>query len=234
MKNLILLLVLSLGIQVQSQAQFKDLLNKTKSILKDDVGLGLKDALNIGVQAAVDSLSAKNGFLNSPYKILMPAEARTVAQKLQIVPGFQDLETKLTSKMNEAAEIAAKKATPIFISAIKQMTFEDAKNILMGNDDAATRYLEKTTRDQLYTEFMPIIQAALDEVDARTYWKSAISKYNKLPLVKKVNPDLDDHVNNGALNGMFGFIQVKEAGIRNDVSQRTSPRLKEVFSRQDK
>ena len=104
----------------------------------------------------------------------------------------------------------------------------------MGEQDAATRYLERTSSEALYGEFMPIIQAALDEVDARSLWKSAVSAYNKIPFQKKLNPDLDDHVNNKALEGMFGLIEKKEEGIRSDVGLRTSPLLKEVFAQQDK
>ena len=142
------------------------------------------------------------------------------------VPGFNNVVIK---KMNEAAELAAKKAGPIFLEAIKQMSFKDATNILMGNDDAATRYLEGTSRLTLYTEFMPVIQGALDEVNARGLWKSAVDAYNKIPFKKKLNPDLDDHVNNAALDGMFGLVEVKEADIRGDVNLRTTPLLQDVF-----
>jgi hypothetical protein len=150
------------------------------------------------------------------------------------VPGFQNIEKDLIQKMNEAAELAAKKAGPIFLNSIKQMTFADAMDILSGQEDAATRYLEKTSRQSLYAEFMPVIQTALDEVNARSLWKTAVQAYNNIPFVSKQNPDLDDHVNNKALDGMFSLIEVKEEGIRTDVSQRTSPLLKEVFAKQDK
>ena len=136
--------------------------------------------------------------------------------------------------MNAAAESAAKKATPIFLDAITSMSFDDAMNILMGDEDEATRYLESSSRDKLYAEFMPVIQSALDEVNARSYWKSVVDKYNTLPFVSKVNPELDDHVNNKSLDGLFSLIEVKEEGIRNNVSQRTSPLLKDVFAKQDK
>jgi len=224
-------------------AQLGDLLKKAdkakKEILGDDksgldISGGLKQALEKGVSGAVESLSAQNGYLESPYKVLLPAEAQTVIQKLKKVPGFQDVEQKLVTKMNAAAELAAKKATPIFVDAIKGMSFKDATNILMGEQDAATRYLESSTRDQLYTAFLPVIQSALDEVGARSYWASATSAYNGLPFVKKVNPELDDHVNGKALDGMFSLIETKEGAIRSDVGMRDSPLLKEVFAKQDR
>src|SRR5690606_14282896 len=157
---------------------------------------GLKEALNFGINEAVQSLSAKNGYFDSPYKILVPAEAQQVVSKVKMVPGFENVERDLVAKMNEAAEHAARKATPIFVNAIKSMTIDDATSILMGEKDAATQYLERTTRPALYGEFKPVIQAALDEVNAREYWRSVVNAYNNIPLVKKVNPELDDHVAN--------------------------------------
>lgn len=239
-KTSLIVLILS-AFTFSAQAQLKDLVKKadkaTKEILGEDSGLevgnGLKQALEFGVTEAVNQLSAKNGYLESPYKILLPEEAVTVVSKLKQVPGFQDVEANLIAKMNEAAELAAKKATPIFVDAITSLTFDDAMNILMGEDDAATQYLTRTTRPQLYNAFLPVIQAALDEVNARSYWKTCVDAYNKLPLVRKVNPELDDHVNNKGLDGLFSLIAVKEGKIRNDVSERKTDLLKKVFAKQD-
>ena len=221
-----------------SNAQFKDILNKAKQTVMPsedgEIGLGLKQALEFGVNEAVEKLSAEKGYLESPYKILIPEEARQIVSKVKMVPGFQDVEQQLIDKMNKAAELAAKKATPIFVEAITDMTFKDAMNILLGEQDAATRYLETETRTQLYTAFLPVIQSALDEVNARTYWKSVISAYNNIPFVKKVNPELDDHVNQKALDGLFRLIEVKEARIRGDQSERKTDLLKKVFAKQDK
>jgi len=221
-----------------SQAQFGKLLDKAKSVLTDDsptdIGSGLKEALEIGVGDAVKSLSSEGGYLESSYKILLPEEVLRVTSKLARIPGFQNVEKDLINKMNEAAEIAAKKATPIFINSIKQMTFTDATDILLGDQDAATRYLEKTSREALFSEFMPVIQASLDEVNARSYWNDAVSAYNKIPFTKKLNPELDEHVNQKALDGMFSLIEEKESGIRSDTTLRTSPLLKKVFAQQDK
>ncbi len=222
----------------QSYGQIKDLLNKAKKTLTGEeeggeIGLGIKEALELGIKEAVDLLSAENGYLESPYKILLPEEAVAVVSKLKKVPGFQNVEKDLIVKMNQAAELAAKKATPIFVSAIQKLTFKDAMTILKGEDDAATQYLQKSTRGQLYTEFLPVIQASLDEVNARTYWKSAVDAYNKIPFVKKVNPQLDDHVTNKGLDGLFSLIEVKENKIRTDVTERKTDLLKKVFAQQD-
>jgi len=237
MRILGMLVLMLIGIST-TQAQFGKLMDKAKEVVKGEstsnIGGGLKEALNIGVDQAVSSLSADNGYFGSPYKILLPEEALKITNKLSKVPGFQNVEKDLIAKMNQAAEIAAKKAGPIFLNSIKQMSFKDATNILMGKDDAATRYLEKTSRAELYKSFLPVIQASLDEVNARSYWNDAVKAYNKIPFTKDLNPELDDHVNNKALDGMFELVEVKETGIRNDTSLRTSPLLKEVFGKQDK
>ena len=237
-----ILLSLTLLLSFNGQAQFGDLLKKADKIKNDvlkgdgnlNVGAALKEALEEGTSSAVSTLSAENGFLDSQYKILIPEEAQKVVSTVSKIPGFNNVEKDLINKMNEAAEIAAKKATPIFVDAIKGITFKDATDILMGDQNAATQYLDNSSRDKLYHEFMPVIQAALDEVNARKYWSDVVTKYNKIPFTKSINPDLDDHVNTKALDGLFSLIEVKEKGIREDVGQRTSPLLKEVFAKQDK
>ena len=237
MKKYLSLVLFATLFTFSANAQFDKLLKKGKDLIKketkDNTADGLKEALNVGVEKAVKTLSAEDGYLSSPYKILIPEEAQTVIKKVKKVPGFQNVEEKLINQMNQAAEIAAKKATPIFIDAIKQMTIKDAVSILMGEDDAATSYLKKTTNAPLYDAFLPVIQNSLEEVNALTYWKTVVSAYNSIPFAKKLNPELDDHVNQMALNGMYGLIKEKEKGIRNDTSQRTSALLKDVFGKQD-
>jgi uncharacterized protein YpmB len=235
-KNLILFLALFLSL-TSGYSQFGKILDKAKSEAnkavnkEDNTSLGLKEALNKGVESAVSQLSLDKGFLESPYKILVPEDAQKVINVVKRVPGFEDVESKLIDKMNKAAEIAVKKATPIFVDAIKNMSIKDASTILFGNKDAATRYLETNSRINLYKVFLPVIQASLDEVNARSYWKTVVEAYNKIPFQKKLNPELDDHVNNKGLDGLFSLIQKKEEGIRVDVDQRTSPLLKEVFGK---
>ncbi len=216
------------------------LLNKAKKVLsgeepltQEEIGNGLKEALNLGVEEAVTSLSAEDGYYESVYKILLPEEARLVVDKVKMVPGFQNVEQELILRINRAAEDAASKATPIFVDAIKQMTFQDAMNILMGERDAATQYLHRTTFDNLFGEFNPVIQSSLDEVNANEYWETVTVAYNKLPFVKKVETDLDGYVTGRALEGLFGLIEKKEEKIRDDVGARTSPLLQKVFAQQD-
>lgn len=243
MKKSLLIFAALAAFQFAAQAQFGDLAKKAQQakdkvlnteLSQEEVGNGLKEALNVGVGAAADFLSAKDGYFKSPYKIFIPDEARKVTDKVKNVPGFQHVEEELTERMNRAAEDAATKAKPIFVAAIKKMTFQDAMNILMGNPDAATRYLEKTTYQALYNEFKPVIQTALDQAGAREYWRTAVTAYNKLPLVTKTNPELDDHVTKMALVGLFQLVEKKEKDIRANPRLRTSDLLQKVFAKQDK
>ncbi|MDQ3141394.1 MAG: DUF4197 domain-containing protein [Bacteroidota bacterium] len=236
---LYLIIVSSIGLSSCS-AQFGDLLNKAKKELKleelstADVAAGLKEALSKGTSKGADQLSIKDGFYRSIYKIVLPDEAKAVCDKLKFIPGFDRIEETVLEKINRAAEDAAIKAKPIFLSAIRQMTFQDAWNILTGAENAATLYLIKTTREALYDEFDPVITESLNKFGALDYWASAVNKYNKIPLVKPTNPDLADHVNNKALDGLFKMIENEEKEIRNNIASRTTDLLRRVFSRQDK
>ena len=200
----------------------------------DEIGNGLKSALEIGISKGSDALSQKGGYLNSAYKILLPPDARNLANKLKVVPGFSNFEEKAVEKMNAAAEDAAVKAKPIFMNAIKQMTLTDAMNILMGEKNAATTFLKKATYDQLFKEFNPIIVASLDKFEARKYWGEGVAAYNKIPLVKKANPNLEEYVTTQALTGLFSMVAEKELAIRTNPAERVTDLLKNVFSRQDK
>lgn len=203
------------------------------SLSSQEVGSGLKQALNFGISKGSDRLSSTNGYYKSIYKILLPKEARQVTDKLKVIPGFTNVEDVILEKINRAAEDAAKKAKPIFVGAIKQMSFQDAMGILMGNKNAATSYLDRTTRNKLYGEFEPVIVNSLNKFNAIDYWADAVNAYNKIPLVKKVNPKLDDYVTTSALNGLFGMVEKEELNIRSNLSARTTDLLKRVFAKQD-
>lgn len=199
-----------------------------------EINKGLKEALNKGIDSGVTYLSAENGFYTSPYKILLPEEARKVADKLKVVPGFDKVENEITLKLNRAAEDAVKTAKPIFINAISQMTFADVKNILFGDKNAATQFLHRTTYNSLYNEFNPVIVNSLNKFNALDYWSDAVTTYNKIPFVTKMNPKLDDYVTKKALDGVFDMVEKKELDIRNNLAARTTDLLKRVFGLQDK
>ena len=131
--------------------------------------------------------------------------------------------------MNRAAEKAASEAKPIFLTAIKDMTVRDAVNIVKGTDNAATMYLKNNTSPQLIDKFQPIIKTSLDNVNATRYWSDLITIYNKIPMVKKMNPDLPQYVTQKAIDGLFIMIAKEELKIRKDPVARTSELLKKVF-----
>jgi hypothetical protein len=205
----------------------------TNVLSNEDIGNGLKAALNLGIGKGADELSKKGGYFNSAYKILLPEEARQITDKLRVIPGFTQLESNILEKINAGAEDAAVKAKPIFINAIKQMTFSDALNILMGDKNAATAFLKRTTYDQLYKEFNPAIVESLDKFGARKLWGDATSTYNSIPFVKKTNPNLDDYVTKQALDGLFSMVELKERSIRANTAERTTTLLQNVFAKQD-
>jgi hypothetical protein len=200
----------------------------------EEIGRGLKEALSNGISKGVSVLSQQDGYFKSAYKILLPADVRSVTDKLKNVPGFSNIENELLEKMNRGAENAAKEAGPIFVGAIRQMTFEDATNILMGANNSATTYLNRTTSGQLYDKFKPKIVSSLDDVGANNLWKKAADTYNKIPFVGKVNNDLGDYVTKEALKGLFSKVEEEEKNIRQNKLARTSDLLRKVFAKQDK
>ncbi|HKX87195.1 MAG TPA: DUF4197 domain-containing protein [Flavobacterium sp.] len=239
MKKIFLLLVL---VPFVSNAQLKDLLKKAEekiaTVSKKDGGLdiagGLKEALNKGIKDQVTKLTATDGFYkNEAVKILMPEELQKVDKTLRKM-GMSKLADDGIKALNRAAEDAVKESTPIFIDAIKNITITDAKGILLGKEDAATAYLQTSTRNPLYDKFNPVVQKSIGKVGADVIWNNIIKRYNSLPLVTKVNPDINDYVTNKALDGVFKMISVEEKNIRTNLSFRTSDLLKKVFALQDK
>jgi hypothetical protein len=198
-----------------------------------EIGNGLKEALNNGITKQVSKLTATDGFFkNEAVKILLPEELQTVDKKLRQI-GMGKLADEGLKVINRAAEDAVKEATPIFVDAVKQMSFNDAKNILMGNESSATTYLQNTTSTVLYTKFNPVIKNSYTKVGADKVWKEIITKYNSIPLVKKVNPDLTDYTTKKAMEGVFKMIAVEEKDIRTNLASRSSDLLRKVFALQD-
>jgi hypothetical protein len=239
MKN-IFLLALSLAFSLNTNAQIQKTLNqlpqlssKVRNLGGVDISSGLKEALNKGITEQVSKLTAEDGFYkNEAVKILMPPELQKVDATLRKF-GLSSLADEGIKMLNRAAEDAVKEATPIFVSAVKNMSFTDAKNILLGNDSAATSYLQNNTTTALYGKFNPVIKTSFEKVGADVVWTKIINQHNSLPFVKKVNPDLTDYTTNQALTGVFKMIAVEEKEIRNDLTARTTPLLKSVFALQD-
>jgi hypothetical protein len=190
---------------------------------------GLKEALIQGISKGSDQASATDGFnLNSLIRIPFPPDAQKVATTLRKM-GLGAQVDKFELSLNRGAEDAAKSAKPIFINAIKSLTFTDVWNILTGQKDAATQYLKRTTTSQLTTAFMPIMQQSLEKVDATKYYSSLTTTYNKLPLVTPVQTDLNQYATGKAIDGLFTLIAQEEADIRENPVARTTSLLKKVF-----
>ncbi len=198
------------------------------------IASGLKQALEFGIEEGAAKLSSLDGYYKSPYKIFLPEDAQQVVDKLKVVPGWTNVEAEIVKKFNRAAEDAAKRAAPIFTEAIGSMSFDDAMSILTGANDAATQYLHSRTYDALYRAFQPVILESLNKFGALDYWADAVSSYNKIPFVKKLNPSIDDYVANKALDGLFAMVAKKELKIRTDISHRTTDLLRKVFAKQDR
>ena len=229
----LLLLVLNFTACTELQNLAGDILSESGGLTNLEISDGLKEALNIGISQGAQRLSQKDGYFKSAYKILLPEEAQKVTAKLRNVPLFGNVEEVILEKINRAAEDAAKSAKPIFVNAIKAMTFQDALSILMGEKNAATTYLNRVTYDQLYQKFQPVIVNSLNKFDALDYWTKAVNAYNRLPMVNRLNPKLDDYITNKALEGLFTMVEKKELDIRKNIGARTSDLLKKVFAKQD-
>ncbi len=198
-----------------------------------EMSKGLKEALVKGTSMGVDKLNAAGGFLNDPkVKIPFPKDLVKVENTLRDI-GLGSEVDKVVTSLNSAAEDAVIEAKPLFVKAITEMTFADAKNILFGADSAATKYLISKTRSGLEAAFQPKISNSLDKVNATKYWSDVIGTYNKVPFVNKVNADLPNYVTGKAVDGLFLQIAKEEAAIREDPIERTTSLLKKVFGYAD-
>lgn len=235
MKKNILILFVSLNFLACGELQqvIDQLPQGESSIGNLDIANGLREALNMGIEKQVTKLTETDGFYkNELVKIMLPEELQKVDKTLRDI-GLGNLADEGLKVLNRAAEDAVSEATPIFIDAVKGITFDDAKNILMGSDDAATQYLTNATKTALYNKFNPVIKNSFEKVGADQIWSNLITKYNSIPLTNNVNPDLTDYVTNEALNGVYTMIAVEEKEIRTKASSRTTDLLRKVFTLQD-
>ena len=195
---------------------------------------GLKQALSAGTDLAANNLGQIDGFLaNAAVKILFPPEARKIESTLRSL-GMGSVCDQVITSVNRAAEAAVVEAKPIFVEAIKQMTITDAINILTGDKDAATQYLQRTSGQVLIAKFEPIIQSNLQKANATKYWSDAIKAYNALPFVQKMNPNLSQYVTQKATDGIFLMVAIEEGKIRENPAQRVGSVLQDVFGWADK
>jgi len=203
--------------------------NSTPKLTNEEVIEGLKEALKVGTNNSSAAASKVDGYLKNPRLFIpWPPEAMEMKQKL-LKMGFKKKIEEFETSLNRAAEEAAKNASPVFVDAIMNMTLQDGFAILKSNDTAATNYLRKTTYTPLEAKFMPVVKDAIKKVKVTSYWNPLVTAYNKLPGVKKQNPDLDKYVTNKAINGLMILIADEETKIRKDPMARVNDILKKVF-----
>jgi hypothetical protein len=205
----------------------------TGELTESEVALGLKEALVKATRESAEMAGENNGFLDRPeIRIPFPEDIQKVEKRLRQI-GLGNEVDRFVESMNHGAEKAASQAIPIFERAVKNMTVQDAWSILKGPDDAATAYLHEQTSAELSVAFKPVVRNALNEVNATRYYSDIISTYNKIPLVEKVDPDLENYVTQKALDGLFQLMEQEEKKIRNNPMERTTDLMRRVFSAQD-
>ena len=209
--------------------ELKSTSKQVKELSESDAAAALKETLNRGVEKGVDILSLEDGFYNNlNVKIPFPPEANTVYKIVKKMGMEKELDKAVLS-MNRAAEDAVISAKPIFVKTIKNMNINDAINIVKGTNTAGTDYLYENTNSDLIEAFKPNIKSSLDKVDATKHWKKVMSIYNKIPFVKKINPDLELYVTEKTINGLFYILAEEEIEIRKNPQKRTTDLLKKVF-----
>ncbi|WP_276369140.1 DUF4197 domain-containing protein [Chryseolinea sp. H1M3-3] len=216
----------------QTLGEVNKALELEQPLTTDEVAQGLKEALIKGISTGSDLASMVDGYFKNPeIKIPFPPEVKKVEEKLRQL-GLNNEVDRFILTLNRGAEEAAKEAKPIFITAIRSMTIQDAWGILKGEPDAATQYLKRTTTLQLKEKFKPVIQNALNKVNATKYYSDIVNTYNQIPFVQDVNPDLNEYATEKAMEGLFILIAKEEKNIRENPLARTTELLKRVFKTQ--
>ncbi len=204
---------------------------KRDDINESTIIAALKEAITVGADNAVKSISELDGYLkNQAIKIVIPDEFKMVTDGLRKI-GYNKPVDDFVLSMNRAAEKAAPEAKAIFINAIKEMTIDDAKKILNGNETAATDYFKAKASETLYEAFNPIIASSVNEVGATRYYKAMVDRFALVPFLKTEQLNLDDYVTNRALDGLFYMIAEEEKKIRTDPKARVTELLKKVFTK---
>jgi len=240
--SLILLMLFAPAAQADWGKMLEDFKNAGKSMLGQEsstAGLdnetminGLREALEIGSRRAISTVSQQDGYLNNP-KIRIPLPPRLQqASDLMKQFGMSQMAEDFETSINRAAENAAPQATELMINAIKAMTIDDARKMLQGENDAATRYFEDKTRPQLATLFSPVVDDSLNQVGATRYYNQLDEQMQAMPLLgQNLNMDLTGYVTDQALNGLFVMLAAEELKIREDPAARTTELLKKVFAK---
>jgi hypothetical protein len=203
-----------------------------QALSSEEISAGLKEALQVGSENVVSQLGREGGFnLDPAVHIPLPAQFNTVKSVLDKV-GMSHMLDDLELKLNRAAEVATPKAKALFAQAISAMTFDDVKNIYNGPEDAATRYFQEKMTPPLAKEMQPVVEQSLEEVGAVQTYDKVMGQYQAIPFVPDVKADLTTYVVDKGMSGIFHYMAVEEAAIRQDPVKRTTALLQRVFGAQ--
>jgi hypothetical protein len=202
------------------------------ALSNQDIAAGLKEALSVGVDKVVVQLGAPGGFNDDPAVHIPLPESLKTAQSTLAKVGMGAMLNDLDLRLNRAAEAAMPKTKQLFIDAISAMTLEDAKSILNGPEDAATRYFQAKMTAELKNEMHPVVDTSLAQVGAIESYDQVMAQYQRIPFVPDVKAELSDYVVEKASDALFHYLAAEEAAIRSDPAQRTTELLKKVFASQ--
>jgi hypothetical protein len=203
--------------------------SRSQVLSPDTIAAGLKEALQVGTQRAVDKVSQEGGYASNPdIAIPLPEKLEDMAKALRAI-GLGSQVDAFQVRMNRAAELAAKEAAPVFLNALREMTITDARQILQGGNTAATEYFQAKTSDELKRRFMPLISAEMEKHGVVSLYEDLEARYNKLPLVPRMDYQIEDYVADEALQGLFTVLGNEEKQIREQPAARTTELLKLVF-----
>ena len=203
--------------------------NEASDLTSSEIASGLKDALRVGTETVVAQLGQLDGFNTDPaIHIPLPDTLKKVKSALSAV-GMSSMMDDLELKLNRAAEAATPPAKKLFLDAITAMTLDDVQGIYNGPDDAATRYFQDKMSAPLAAEMQPIVEKALNQVGAVQSYDAVMGKYASIPFVPDVKTDLNKYVVDKGMEGIFHYVAVEEAAIRNDPLKRSTDILQKVF-----
>lgn len=236
---ILLTTVTLLYVSIGQSADLKSILDSAKkavggdsSISTDEMIQGLKEALTIGTQNAVATVSKADGYYNNPdIKIPLPEEIEKAGKYLRLA-GYGPKIDEFEQSMNRAAEQAAPEAKQIFLGAVKEMKIQDAQKILDGPDNAATSYFKDKTYTRLQEIFKPIVTDTMGQVGVTRQFQDINNKLSSIPLADKASVDLDQYVTDKSLDGLFFMLAEEEKKIRHDPASRVTDILKKVFGGQ--
>lgn len=198
------------------------------NISQTDASTGLKSILNQAAKTAVKELGASGGFSNNPQvRIELPGRLESASKMLKMI-GLGNQITQLENSMNAAAEAAMPEAQQMLTNSIQQMTFSDAKSILTGGDKAATEYLEKTNRTQLFNKLLPKIKTITNQSNLSTQYNNIVQRASAFGIADD-NLKIENYVTNKAIDGLFIVIGDQESYIRNNPKEAATSAAKKIF-----